>query len=411
MRRLLILALLGLLLGASLIALIEQDPGLLLLSFGETTIETSLWVGLLLWLGGWWLLALVLGALRSGLSARSTMMDWLGGRKSRNAEALTNRGLINFIEGNWSRSRKQLLRAARYSKAPLLNYLTAARASFRLEDLEGMHRYLGNAELVESDAVVALELTHAELQLSAGRYEQALATLVRARRNASKHPYVLDLLARAYSCLHDWDSLRALLPELRKHQVIPTAQLQQLELQTWDALLAQVNVKSADAEQALNTLWQAVPAALEKEASLLRRYLQRLVAIGSHGKAERVLFDSLEKQWSSELLCLVGIFPVARPEKTLKIIARWLQQQRHEPALLLAAGRIALQAEAWDEAMQHLQEAYQLGSSPEICVELARLCEAQGDNVGADALLREAVSLCVGDLPSLPMPTKSLPTK
>ena len=97
--------------------------------------------------------------------------------------------------------------------------------------------------------------------------------------------------------------------------------------------------------------------------------------------------------------------------KDAKIIARWLQQQRHEPALLLAAGRIALQAEAWDEAMQHLQEAYQLGSSPEICVELARLCEAQGDNVGADALLREAVSLCVGDLPSLPMPTKSLPTK
>ncbi len=409
MRRLLIYALLGLLLGAGLVALIEQDRGLLILSFGDTTVETSLWVGLLLWLGAWWLMALVFGAVRSGWSVRSTMMGWLGGRKSRNAEALTNRGLISFIEGNWFRSRKQLLRAARYGKAPLLNYLFAARASFRLEDLEGMRLYLGRAESIESDAVVALELTQAELQLSAGRYEQALATLVRARRNASKHPYVMELLARAYSCLNDWDSLQDLLPELRKHEVIPAAQLQQLELETWDAQLAKVTVTTPNAEQTLNTIWGAVPKTLEKETPLLRRrYLQRLVAIGSHSKAEQVLFDSLERKWCSELLPLVGVFTVTKPEKTLKALRRWLEQQRHEPALLLAAGRIALQAKAWDEARQHLQGAYQLGASAEICVELARLCDAQGDHLMAQNLLREAVSLCVGDLPSLPLPKKSL---
>ena len=407
MRRLLLLALLGLLLGVGLVALIEQDPGHLLLSFGNTTIETSLWVGLLLWLVAWWLLALAWRTLRSALAARTAMVDWLGGRKSRNAEALTNRGLISFIEGNWSRSRKQLLRAARYSKAPLLNYLMAARASFRLEDLEGMRRYLGDAELVESDAVVALELTQAELQLSAGRYEQALATLVRARRNAAKHPYVLELLAKAYSCLQDWSSLQALLPELRKHEVIPATQLRALELQTWDALLAKVDAKTDDAEASLNRLWQAIPSALERETpALKRRYLQRLVAIGSHSKAERVLFDSLERQWSSDLLCLVGAFPVAKPDKTSKVLKRWLEQQRHEPALMLAAGRIALQANLWDEAQQYLQSAYQLGASAEICVELARLRDAQGDRARAQALLQEAVTLCVGDLPALPSPAK-----
>mgnify|MGYP001031707098 CR=1 FL=1 len=407
MRRLLILALLGLLLGAGLVALIEQDPGHLLLSFGSTTVETSLWVGLLLWVVAWWLLAVVWRTLRSALSARTAMAGWLGGRKSRNAEALTNRGLISFIEGNWARSRKQLLRAARYSKAPLLNYLMAARASFRLEDLDGMRRYLGSAESVESDAVVALELTQAELQLSAGRYEQALATLVRARRNADKHPYVLELLAKAYSCLQDWDSLQELLPELRKHQVIPAAQLQALELQTWDALLARIDANTDDAEANLSRLWQAIPSALEKAAPLLkRRYLQRLVVLGAYSKAERILFDSLERQWNGDLVCLVGAFPVAKPEKTAKILKRWLEQQRHEPTLMLAAGRIALQANLWDEAQQYLQSAYQLGANAEICVELARLRAAQGDSKRAQALLQEAVTLCVGDLPALPLPTK-----
>lgn len=48
MRRLFILLLICLLAGVGLVALIETDPGYVLVSYGLTTIETSLWVALLL---------------------------------------------------------------------------------------------------------------------------------------------------------------------------------------------------------------------------------------------------------------------------------------------------------------------------------------------------------------------------
>ena len=46
MRTLLIIALLALLLGVGLVALIQSDPGYILIAMGRYTVESSLWVGL-----------------------------------------------------------------------------------------------------------------------------------------------------------------------------------------------------------------------------------------------------------------------------------------------------------------------------------------------------------------------------
>ena len=216
MRGFIVLAVLGLILGAALVSQVDQDGGYVYASLGDVVVETSVWFALLAWLISWGLIALLFGALRRVWGTQRVLSGWMGQRKSRNATALTNRGLISFIEGNWERARTQLLRSARYSDAPLVNHLIAARASFRLGNIDEAKEQLGKAESVEADAGVAVELTQAELQLSAGNYEQALATLVRARANAAKHPYVLALLARAHRHLGEWDALRPLLPELRK---------------------------------------------------------------------------------------------------------------------------------------------------------------------------------------------------
>lgn len=407
MRRMLLLAVIGLLVGAGVVALIEQDAGQLLVSYGDTTIETSLWIGVMLWLLIWGLLVLLLRLVRSTLGARASVAGWLGNRKVRNAEVLTNRGLVSFIEGNWTRSRRQLLQAARYNNAPLLNYLMAARASHRLGDLEGMQRYLGEAEAVDSEAVTALELTQAELQLSAGQYEQALATLVRARSNAGKHPYVLELLAKAYSRLADWGSLRELLPELRRHEVLPAETLRDLEIQTWLELLKGECGTDGASPDSLSRLWSTVPTPLQRaEPALRQRYLACLIELEGHARAEKLLLDTLEREWQPELVQYLGVFPLSKPDKVFKQVQKWLEQRSRDPVLLLAAGRVALQANAWDDAQAHFQSAYQLRRTAETCLELARLREAQGDTDVATTLYREAAELGVGSMARLPLPER-----
>ncbi len=404
MRTLVLLALVGLLIGAALIALIEQDPGYVFVSVGSITLETSVWVALLLLLlvmtcivGIW---RLLMGILRG----RRVISAWLGGRKHRNAAALTNRGLISFIEGNWARARKQLLRAARYSEAPLINHLWAANASFRLGDLEEMRKQLGVAAEVEAGASIALELTQAELQLSAGHYEQALATLVRARRNANKHPYVLELLTRAYTELGDWQALRELLPELRRYGLASTSALAQLESMIWQGVLSELTHSSKLTEATLDKLWQSIPLQQRETALLLESYLNALVCLGANAKVQRQLVASLEKQWRPTLLPLFGHFVPAEPKKLYKVVCRWVDQHGPEPALLLAAGRVALHAEQWSKAQQWLQDAHTIEPTVAVCVLLAQLREAQGDIGPAADYRREALDLALPALANTPLP-------
>lgn len=78
MRRLFIMVLLSLLAAVGLVALIESDPGYILISWGLTTIETSLWVGLLLLVIFNLLFYVSFRLLRKLLATRGVVSDWLG---------------------------------------------------------------------------------------------------------------------------------------------------------------------------------------------------------------------------------------------------------------------------------------------------------------------------------------------
>ena len=397
MRRVLLLSVLGVLAGALLVSQIERDAGYVYLSLNDTVVETSVWFAIVIWLLAWALLSVLLSVLRRLFLTHRTVRGWLGQRKSRNATTLTNRGLINFIEGNWERARKQLLRSARYSDAPLINHLMAARASFLLGDVAAATRQLGEAERVEAEAGIAVELTQAELQLSAGRFEQALATLVRARKNAGRHPHVLALLARAHRSLGDWNALRPLLPELHKHGVLETSELLGLEEQLWRELLAAA-CRGGDVA-ALKTLWKDMPATQREQPALRCCYVECLIEMGAFAEAEEALTRMLAKAWQPELVPLIGRFAPRNPARFLKTSEKWLSAQGNDPRLLLANARVALFAGATSRAEACLEEVRMRKPTTEVCLELGRLYASQGKMTEAGALFNEAAELSLGPLP------------
>lgn len=406
MRGFLVLMVLGLVLGAALVNQVDQDGGYVYASLGDVVVETSVWFALLLWLVSWGLLALTLNTVRRVWGTQRLFSGWLGLRKSRNATALTNRGLISFIEGNWERARKQLLRSARYSEAPLVNHLIAARASFRLGDIEDAKEQLGKAEGVEADAGVAVELTQAELQLSAGNYEQALATLVRARANAAKHPYVLALLARAHRHLGEWEALRPLLPELHKYGLLEDVALRGLEGELWDALIRAIADQPDGSINALEALWRGISKAQREQLQLKVCYVNALIKLGGFREAEKQLVAWLAKDWQGELAVILGQFPPDNPRKLLKIIQKWMEAPTGDGILLLTGARVALHAQEWDMAGTWLEEAHQRGATAENCGELARFCTAMGDHERARSLSLEAAALIMAPLPDVPLPEK-----
>ena len=121
MKRGLLLLLVILFAGAWLGEKMVQDPGYVLLSYNGTTVETSLWVLLLLLIIGFalghWLLNLIAGIRMPGDKVRG----WQSRRNQRISQRKTLKGMVALSEGNWWKAQRFLSQAAERSDLPVVN--------------------------------------------------------------------------------------------------------------------------------------------------------------------------------------------------------------------------------------------------------------------------------------------------
>jgi HemY protein len=401
MRRLFAVALVALLLGVGIVAIIETDPGYVLLAYGNYTLEASLWVGLLLLLLLMAMLFLLLRLTYQIITGQRSLVSWLGARKSRKALRLSSRGLISYMEGNWLVARRQLVRGAQHNEAPLLNYLLAARASAQLQDDEGIQENLRAASDAEPGAAMAVEISLAEIKLHAGQYSQAIAALNHATRSPGRHPRVLSLLLQAYQGLSDWDKQLELLPQLQKHKVLSSEEIQQLERVVQHNRL---ELCQNDLEQ-LRACWVKMPKPLQNDAAFVAMYARNLVALSEHGAAEKVILSSLKKEWHPSLVRLYA-YVQTDSSRQLDRAESWLRAHPEDTPLLLCLGRLSARAELWGKARDYFESAYRLEHSAEVCAELGRLLDGLGEPTVAAAYFREGLMLQEDKLPALPQPEK-----
>ena len=83
MRKTFILVLIALLLGVGVVAVIETDPGYVLIAYGNYTVETSLWVGLVVLLLFTLAVYAVVRLLRRLVGGQHSLVSWWGHRRSR----------------------------------------------------------------------------------------------------------------------------------------------------------------------------------------------------------------------------------------------------------------------------------------------------------------------------------------
>ncbi len=410
MRKLFALVLIALLLGVGVVAVIETDPGYLLMAYGDYTLESSLWVGLVLLLLFTLVLYALIALLRRLVGGQKSFSGWLGSRRTRKAARLTDRGLVNFIEGNWSKARRELLRGTRGNDAPLVNYLLAARASAQLGEPEQTEQQLLAAEGATGSAKVAVDLARAEIQLQAGQYQQAVDTLQAARRSPGRYPQALALLQRAYTGLDDSAGLAQLLPLLKKYRVLNFDELQRLEHDIYGRLLKQ----AADTSRggSLDTLcdaWNKMPAAVHHDTGMVAQYAGLLVMLGGHPLAEKIILRTLKHDWDSQLVRIYGYVESENVRRQLAHAEGWLAGHPDDAQLLLCLGRLSARDKLWGKSRDYFEKSYRIERSPEICAELGRLLSAMGQANVAAAYFREGLLLQENHLPKLPRPDKIVP--
>ncbi|WP_193165834.1 heme biosynthesis HemY N-terminal domain-containing protein [Microbulbifer hainanensis] len=402
MKRFVFSAIAFLLFGAFLTEMIRSYPGYMLLAVGGKRIEMNLWVAigavtfavLLLFLAIWLLRSLFRG-IEGGVSRIRF------GRTRVARRRLTN-GLVEFMEGNWARARRQLLKSAPRSDAPLINYLAAARSAFELGYRDEANELLAKAEASGEDTQLAVALSQARMQLLDKHYEQCIASLERAKQVEPKHPALLQLLRQAYYRLGDWNGLRELLPELEKHSNMREEDLQQLELEVYQHQLRDATSRR-DVEK-LRETWQGLSGRWQRHMDLRCLYAQLQHEIGDDVEAEKHLRWVLNREWRPDMARLYGCLTGADAAAQLTVADGWQKEYGDNADLLTCLGRLALRNELWGKARQYFEKSLTLRSDPATSAELARLLHALGEKEHAAKLYKDGLMLAVTDLPQLPLP-------
>lgn len=414
MKKLLLLLLLFLLAGAWIGQKMLQDSGYVLIAYNQTTIETSLWVLLIVVVVTFVLIHWLLNILTRTRLPTAKFHSWKEHRNQRISRRKTLKGLTLLSEGNWSQAQKQLSQAAEKSDLPLVNYLSAARAAHEQNDEQATDELLQKARNSTPEAEVTVAITQAEIQLSRGQLEPCLATLLKLRNLAPQNTYVMRLLKDIYIKLNDWSALSQLMPTLRKHHAFKEPELAKLSQQCCIQLLNEsvanlpVETSNEDRLKALGKAWSNLPTVETRNGEIVQRYTELLVSLGAEGSAEQSLKDLIKRSWDEKLVNLYGRLNGDNAKKQLDQARGWLKNSPESPALQLTLGRLSLRNKLWGEAVKYFEQSLALAPSAEALAELARLLRHLGEHERAQSLLQQNLNLVASGLPELPMPERKV---
>ena len=271
----LIIAFLLLLFAVWLGFLIHRDPGYILITYHDWSIETSLWIGIVVLLVAFIIFYILLRLFRHTSRLGINFQTWNKERRERKAGGLTNQAFDALIEMQWSKAEDLFSKSAKNSVCSVINYSAAAYAAQQLLAFDRRNKYLTKLSKQVKSADKTSKLVESYFYLQSDQWKQALTLLRTLRKKHPQDPAVIRFLARALEGVEDWESLKLLLPFVEKN--IESAEYKKLVGRVYSHLLSE-----AIHPEWLDKTWEDVPKTLRTNARVATAY-----AIKSCGTAPR----------------------------------------------------------------------------------------------------------------------------
>ena len=373
--------------------LIAQDPGYVLLVWSEFSLETSIWFAGVMLLAMLLVLRVLLAFFDLVFGSRRGVRDWNQARKHRRAQRSTQAGLLALARGEFAVARKALERFIDDAEAPLLNLLAAARAAHGDRDLRGRDALLELALEQNPDATLAVGLTRAELLMSAGQWEAALAAILPLRREAPQNAHVLRLMHRCQGEIGDASGVPEWLPEARKGGNLPKDEFEQFEREAWIVRLGETADPPSEQTPAaaLDAVWRQVPRPLRTHPDVLAAHALRLDEIGSGSEAEKLLRKALGRRWAGSLVNAYAGLVSADALQRFEQAQRWTKKHGEDADLQGALARLAVEVGEAQAARGYYEQALSLREDRALRLDYARFLHAHGDAEAAAEMFVRAL--------------------
>ena len=358
----------ALLLGTLVSTALLDDNGYAQLAYGDTVVEMSL-----LMLAGILLVAFLLlhWALRTLSWVRhipSGVSGFWSKRMRVAADKAMTQGFSSLEEGQLRVAEKAWVKSAKNKESSLVSYLMAARVAHLQGRLEHREKYLALAKEENPKSALSVDIARAELLMDAKEYDEALNQLDSVLADYPNHKQIIRLILQCHEALGNCLKLADFLPIVKRFKAVSTEELERLHKLTFKS-----QCEVAETPEALAKLWSNLTRSQRIQAEFLLPYAHRSIELKATQGLQKILQDSLKKQWNMAVLKMYVTLPFENSHEALNNVEHWLKTYPEDAELLMLAGELAARQEMVGMAQSYLERARSIQDSPEVRKCLAKL--------------------------------------
>ncbi|MGE5096672.1 MAG: heme biosynthesis HemY N-terminal domain-containing protein [Betaproteobacteria bacterium] len=285
-----------------------------------------------------------------------------------------NDALLAFFQGRYASAEKSAAAALVDDETKGVAAIIAARSAHELGRFNEREQFLDQAKGSTPELDQARLTTLADLLVSQGRHEEALAVLKDLSARDSRNLRLLRLRLQAEQALRQWDEMLATLSSLVKLGGIGPAEASAARRA---AHLGNLNRKAQDAA-ALAAYWKQLPAEMRLDPAVAATAARYHLALGGNTEAQTIIEQALEREWNSSLVALYGEAAGADALPQIERAEKWLRAHARDPALLLALGKLCMKQGLWGKAQSYIEASLALEPTHDGHMTLAALMEQIG---------------------------------
>jgi HemY protein len=309
-------------------------------------------------------------------------------QRSRLRQSL-NDALLAFFQGRYASAEKIAAAALTSDETKGVAAIIAARSAHELGRFSEREQFLDHAKSTEPGVDQARLTTLADLLVSQGRYEEALAVLKDLSARDSRNLRLLRLKLQAEQAMRNWDEVLATVSSLVKLGGLGP---EEAAAARRAAHLGNLNRKAQDAA-ALSAYWKPLPLEMRVDPAVAATAARYHLALGGNAEAQAIIEQALEREWSSSLVALYGDAAGADALPQIERAEKWLPSHARDPALLLALGKLCMRQGLWGKAQSYIEASLALEPTHDGHMTLAALMELLGKPQEAGAHFRRSAEL------------------
>jgi HemY protein len=285
-----------------------------------------------------------------------------------------NDALLAFFQGRYASAEKNAANALAGDETKGVAAIIAARSAHELGRFTEREQFLDHAKGSAPDVDTARLTTLADLLVSQGRHEEALAVLKDLSARDARNLRLLSLRLQAEQALRNWDDVLTTVAALAKLGGMGPAQAAAARRA---AHLGNLSRKSQDAP-ALAAYWKQLPAETRTDPMVAATVARYHLALGGAAEAHAIVEQALEREWNPSLVALYGECATADALPQIERAEKWLRTHARDPALLLALGKLCMRQELWGKAQSYIEASVALEPTQDGHMTLAALMERIG---------------------------------